>query len=215
MARNSGLMADISSNNSEYDAVAYANAGHVLIGIKATEGLHYVNPNHRAWVLHSHLNHVGVIHYHFGRPDLNTDPRTEAEAFLREALRNAGGRDYLVLDLERATPQGWQHDPAWSRAFDEYVQERSRFHTLLYISRSPLMTSDAWLTGDVKRVWLADYSATPDECPNGYTVVLRQFTDGILGPMPHSLAGVGRCDISIVRPPLLARTRVERPCQPC
>ena len=125
------FVADISSNNLSFDAAQYAAAGHVLVGIKATEDTGYVNPNHTTWTLHAHSCHVGVLHYHFARPDLNTEPTAEARHFLSVALRNAGGRDYLVLDLERATPQGWTHDPAWSAAFDEYVQINSRFHTIL------------------------------------------------------------------------------------
>lgn len=32
--------------------------------------------------------------------------------------------------------------------------------------------------------------------PPGYSVAFRQFTDGTLGPPPHSLAGVGHCDVN-------------------
>src|SRR5205807_2121569 len=105
-------------------------------------------------------------------------------------------RDYLVLDLERATPRGWKHDPAWSLSFDDYVQSRSRFHTILYANRSTLELGDNWLVGDNKRVWVADWSTDRDYAPPGYSVAFRQFTDGVLGPEPHSLPGVGRCDVN-------------------
>lgn len=198
MVTHSRLFADLSSNNNTFNAEEYRASGHVLVAIKATEGLHYVNPNHRGWSLHAGLVHVGVVHYHFARPDLSDSPEAEADHFLSVALRLAGGRDYLVVDVERAAPQGWSHDPAWSEAFDAYVQAHSRFHTILYANRSTLQASDKWLHGDNRRTWDADWSSTPDYAPPGYTTAFRQFTDGINGPEPHSLPGVGVCDVNRV-----------------
>lgn len=204
------LFADISSNNLFFDAVKYRTAGHILVAVKATEGVHYINPNHRTWSLHAGLNHIGVAHYHFARPDLGNQPDAEADAFLQTALRLAGGRDYLVLDLERATPAGWKHDPAWSAAFDAYVQAHSRFHTILYANKGTLQQSDAWLAGDVRRVWDADWSNDPDFAPPGYTVAARQFTDGVLGPEPHWIAGVGRCDVNRMSAEMFRTLMLER-----
>lgn len=191
-------MADISSNEPGANVQAYAEAGFEFIAIKATEGLSYVNPFHRGWSLQAGLHHLSIWHYHFARPDLGTDPRHEAEHFTEAVGALAGPRDYLVLDLERATPQGWSHDPAWSRAFDETVQARTRFASILYMSESQLMESDAWLVGKRKRVWVADWSAHPARVPQGYGMAARQFTDGLFGPEPHSAAGIGACDMSRV-----------------
>lgn len=196
MSNSNRLFADLSSNNAEFNAVAYHGAGHRAVAIKATEGVNYVNPLHRGWALRAGLKHLSVIHYHFARPDLNSNPNDEADHFLATALRLAGGRDYLVLDLERGTPQGWAHDPAWSRQFDEYVQAHSRFHTVLYMSQSNLLMSDEWLHGDKRRAWVAAWSTVPPEVPQGYNLFARQFTDGFVGPEPHELTGVGRCDVS-------------------
>lgn len=205
------LFADISSNNSHFDAVAYRDAGHVLVAIKATEGTHYINPNHRGWSLHAGMGHVGVVHYHFARPDLGNTPDAEADHFLQTALRLAGGRDYLVVDIERATPQGWRHDPAWSRAFDQYIQAHSRFHTILYANRSTLELSDQWLEGELRRVWDADWSMGPDYAPPGYLCAMRQSSDGVFGPPPHALAGVGRCDVNSMHPQLFRVVTNELP----
>lgn len=192
----SPLFADVSSNNRGLDARTYRQTGHILVGIKATEGLAYTNPYHRTWSLHAGLNLVSVVHYHFGRPDAGNDPAHEAEHFLAVALPLAGWWDYLALDLERATPFGYSHDPAWSRGFDEYVSAHSRFNTILYANRSTLEGGTNWLTNPKKRVWDADYSNTPDYAPAGYSVAFRQFTDGVVGPTPHEVAGVGTCDVN-------------------
>lgn len=208
----SHLFADISNNNRSYNAVEYAKAGHVFVAIKATEGVSYVDANHRAWVLHSHLHHIGVAHYHFARPDLNNSATAEAAHFLGVVNPLAGPRDYLVLDLERATPNGWAHDPEWSSEFDAYVQHASRFHTVLYASRSVLDTSDAFLFGDNRRVWDADWSGDPNYAPKGYTVLFRQYTDGVSGPGPREFAGIGRCDGNRMTPQAFDEITRHRPC---
>lgn len=192
----SPLFADISSNNRGLNAKSYRNAGHILVGIKATEGTNYTNPHHRPWCLNAGLNWISVVHYHFARPDLNSDPEQEAAHFLAVALPLAGWWDYLCVDIERATPAGWKHDPAWCHSFDGYVIAHSRFRSILYANRSTLELSDAWLASDRKRVWDADWSNAPDYAPPGYECVFRQTSDGTFGPEPHSLAGVGQCDVN-------------------
>lgn len=198
MSTYSRWFADISSNNAEFDAQEYRAAGHVLVAIKATEGVNYVNPDHRDWCIHAGLHHIGIGHYHFARPDLSDGPEAEASHFLRTVRGLAGGRDYLVLDLERATPQGWSHDPQWSRTFDEYVQRFSHYHTVLYANRSTLTQSDEWLAGDKRRVWDADWSADASYTPPGYGLWARQQTGDGIGPGPHALPGVGECDTNVM-----------------
>lgn len=187
------VFGDISSNNAEFHAPTYRASGHIIIAIKATEGVGYVDPPHHAWTIEAEREHLAIIHYHFGRPDLGTTPAAEAHHFLSVALPLADGRAYLALDLERATPAGYQHDPAWSRGFEAYVREHSRFTILLYANRSTLELSDEWLTGEPKRVWDADFGPAPDFAPKGYECVIRQRTD--VGSLP----GIGPCDIDIAR----------------
>lgn len=198
----SALLADISSNNAQFNAPAYRQAGHVAIAIKATEGTSYVNPDHRPWTLAAQLQHLSVIHYHFARPDINGDATVEAQHFLACALPNAGGRDFLALDLERAVPAGWEHDPAWSKKFAGAVRAVSRFHLILYASRATLQLADqadAWLTGDLLRFWDADWSRSPDWCPKGGQVALRQQSGVSAGVPPFELAGIGACDVDVAR----------------
>lgn len=186
--------ADISSNNVRFDAGAYHRAGHVLVAIKATEGTTYDDPRYMPWLLRAHHEGVGVVHYHFARPDLGNAPDAEADFFLDRVLHHTGPRDYLALDLERGVDGDWGHDPVWSYDFDRRVRERSRFHTILYISGSRLAGREGWLYGDNRRVWIADWGDKPTTPPLGYVMVFWQFTDGVTGRGPHLFAGVGRCD---------------------
>lgn len=186
--------ADVSSAQPHVNMHDYADAGHLLIGIKATEGYGYVNPYHRGQALAAGLRHVAVAHYHFARPDLGTDPARECDHFLNATERYLGPYDYVVLDFERGIPAGWQRDSAWTRAWDTHLRDHSRFRTILYGSRSWLQQRDDWLEADPKRVWDAAYGTEPDYAPPGYECVFRQYTDGVVGPEPRAFAGIGHCD---------------------
>lgn len=188
--------ADVSSNNDPIDIEEYASAGHVMLMIKATEGVDYANPFHRGWSLRCGLHHVAVAHYHFARPDEANRPIAEAHHFLAATEGLRGPRDYLVCDIERGTPDGFSHDPAWHRAFDHTIRAYSRFKSILYASRSTISISPHWWWDEPKRVHVADWSTGPDAWPFGSTLWARQFTDGTTGPGPHSLPGIGQCDVS-------------------
>lgn len=196
------LFADLSDNNASFSAGAYRDAGHVVVAIKATEGVTYVDPEHRPWCLDAGARRVAVVHYHFARPDLGDTPEQEADHFLEVALPLAGGRDYLALDLERAAPAGWQHDPAWSKAFDQRVQSRSRFHVILYANRSTLAATPdaaAWLAGGKLRFWDADWTDAQDYAPPPGVVAIRQQSGVTAGKPPYSLPGCGPCDVDVAR----------------
>ena len=195
----SPLFADISSNNEPPDFTEYSRNGHILVAIKATEGVSYVNPDHRAWCYGAQVHRIAVIHYHFARPDLGNKASDEADRFLEVALPLAAGRDYLALDLERGTPDGWSHDPAWSHEFDTRVRAKSRFHTILYASRATLASGTGWLMGPPARVWDADWSEDPDYAPNGMTVAIRQQSGVTSGVPPYGLPGIGACDVDGAR----------------
>lgn len=198
------VFADISNNNATFDAAAYRAAGHVFIAIKASEGVNFRDPRHRSFCLAAGLHHIGIAHYHFARPDLGNSPDAEAQLFLETALPLAGPRDYLVLDMERGT---LQRDPGWAKAFDAAVRKRSRFSTILYGSRSWLEAAhaDEWLAGAPLRFWDADWSSGRDFAPEGGMCVMRQSSDGVFGPEPHQVAGIGSCDVNHLRGGFAAR----------
>lgn len=47
-----------------------------------------------------------------------------------------------------------------------------------------------------RRLWLAQYATTPSWQISWDNYWLWQFTDGVYGPPPHSVEGVGPCDIN-------------------
>jgi lysozyme len=197
------LFADLSSNNGGvdvFDAKEYRAAGHVLIGLKASEGRTFRDPNHRAWCDAAGSHHVGVIHYHFGRPDDGNTGAQEAEWFLEVTHGLLGKHDYVVYDGERAADGGFGISVPHAADFDKYIQSHTRFRTILYASASVLPGCEHALVGDDKRDWCAAYGDGPDAHAPGHTCVIRQFTDGTQGPDPHSASGVsGVCDMNEMR----------------
>jgi lysozyme len=47
-----------------------------------------------------------------------------------------------------------------------------------------------------RRLWLAQYGTAPTTQESWTDYWLWQFTDGEHGPSPHSIDGIGRCDIN-------------------
>jgi len=203
MASHNTIFADLSSNNGSFDAHAYKEAGHVIVALKASEGVGWADPTHRGRCLAAGLNHIAVIHYHFGRPDSHPGAaggKAEAEWFLHACAHLLGPHDYVCYDGERASNGAFGLDPDHCRGFDEYIQKTTRYKTILYASASMLTAhGEHALVGKNKRDWCAMYSSAPDVAAPGHKCVMRQFTDGVLGPQPHVVAGIGRCDVDIMR----------------
>lgn len=53
---------------------------------------------------------------------------------------------------------------------------------------------DPWF--GLRRLWLCQYGSTPKVQASWQTYWLWQYTDGISGPSPHSIEGIGPCDIN-------------------
>jgi len=47
-----------------------------------------------------------------------------------------------------------------------------------------------------RRLWLCQYGSTPTWPPTWETYWLWQYTDGVYGPSPHAIDGIGPCDIN-------------------
>lgn len=199
----SSLFADLSNWNDHFNVVAYHAAGHRIVALKASEGVDFIDHRHRAWALQAHSHGLIVAHYHYGRPD-RTSGAEEAAFFLHVTAGVRGPYDYLVYDGERAANGSFGLDAAHCRDFDKHIREHTRYHTVLYASSSQA-TPDALGDSPWKRYWEANYSQQADSHFKDMETMARQFTDGIIGPEPHSIAGVGQCDVNVARGSLLQR----------
>lgn len=178
--RSGGKFADLSSNNGAKTQAAfthYAKDGANVIGIKATEGTHYVNPYFAEQVKMAHAAGLLVLPYHFAQPGEGS-AAAQAEHFV--ATCKAAGlhmgkrrkhwfeRDHLpgCLDYEIADPDG--KDGAWIKTFQHVYVARTGHG---YALRSPGSRGPELYGGSVVRehvsgrlrllFWLAAYVSDP------------------------------------------------------
>lgn len=168
--------------------------GDGIIGVihKATEGVGYTDPTFLA--NREAARAAGLLWgaYHFGT---GSDPVAQADWFLEQALDD--GKTLLVLDFEEnPSTNGTQMTLDAARAFVTRIQERTGRPPGFYSGRDikealgdnqdPVL-SPCWF-------WLAQYGNQAVVPPNWPTWTMWQYTDGQLGPEPHSVAGIGPCD---------------------
>jgi lysozyme len=193
------LFADVSSNDGPLNLQTYANAGHVLLMNKATEGESYVNPLYDDQTRLCHQLRVAVAHYHFARWAVTPGPATEARHFLDVIRPNLRPHDYVVLDAENDENNNPPPPIKWINAFCQFVRVATKKPCIVYANRSALHDYANQGTIVSGLVHDADYSTTPNYSPPGTECWARQFTDGVYGPEPHWLPGIGHCDVNTLR----------------
>jgi lysozyme len=132
---------------------------------------------------------------HWGAYHVGTggDSIAQATHFLETAMPEA--HDLLVLDLERNLlgPSMALHQ---ARAFVMQVQRTTgrwpgvyggHYLKVLLGDQSDPVLGHCWF-------WLAQYGSTPVVPPAWRTWTLWQYTDGVHGPSPQPVNGIGRCD---------------------
>jgi GH25 family lysozyme M1 (1,4-beta-N-acetylmuramidase) len=203
------LFADISANQSTFNAAAYASAGHRLIMIKATQGENYLNPAHASWTTSAHLHGLAVAHYHFCEL---SNPLLEARAFW-ERVRPVfdPARDRLVLDLEIGNPATW---PTYLRELDNELLRYSTLKAVLYTFASAVSPQLVVRSG---KYHLAAWGTRQPSGPfrrliNGGTLWAWQYTDDEIDPAagPRAFAGIGPCDGSVLNPNTLRNINQHR-----
>jgi GH25 family lysozyme M1 (1,4-beta-N-acetylmuramidase) len=179
---------------SHYNNVANINAvkddGIVGIIHKATEGPSDIDPAYTICRGAALTAGLWWGAYHFATGD---DATAQAEHFL--TVVNPGPKDLLVLDFEQNTA-GTSMSLAGAEEFVTHVQAAtgrwpglysgSYINQLLGEGQNPTL-ANCWF-------WLSEYGPTPHVPANWSTWTLWQYTDGSVGPEPHSVSGVGNCD---------------------
>jgi lysozyme len=184
------MVIDLSHHNTVADFAAARQAGIAAVFHKATQGTINQDPlytSHKAKAMAA-----GMLWgaYHFG---VGADGVQQAEHFLTTV--NPDDQTLLVLDFE-ANPQGPSMDLEEARAFVTHVQSATgRFpglygghylKQLLGTNTDPVL-ANCWL-------WLSQYGPTAVIPPNWARWTMWQYTDGAVGPLPHEVPGIGRCD---------------------
>ena len=181
---------DLSHHNGDPDFAGAKGDGIVGVIHKATQGLLFVDPTYSDRRITALNEDLFWGAYHFGT---GSDGVQQAEHFL-EVVKPTS-ETLLVLDFE-ANPQGPSMTLEEARAFVTHIQQATGrppglysghfIKELLGATTDPVL-ANCWL-------WLAKYGPTPVVPANWPTWTMWQYTDGGLGPEPHAVEGVGRCD---------------------
>jgi lysozyme len=181
---------DLSHHNGPVDLKTAKASG--LLGViqKGTQSIDYVDPTFEP--NHKQAIDAGLYWgtYHFG---VGGDGVAQADYFLTTVKPER--EHLLVLDFEpyRSGPTMTLEE---ARAFVTHVYAAvGRWPVLYsghYIKELLGTTSDPVLAQCP--LWLAQYGPTPVVPSNWKTWTLWQYTDGGVGPEPHTMAGIGRCD---------------------
>ncbi len=190
MADPLNVIIDISHHNANPDFTQAAAAGIVGVIHKATQGLNFKDSTYQT--NRQKALDAGLLWgaYHFGT---GADGAAQADFFLQ--VVDPGPDTLLVLDYEPNT-QGATMTLDQARAFVTEVNDKVGRFPGLYsgslIKEQLGNNSDEILAQCF--FWLAQYGPTPVVPANWDTWTLWQYTDGNLGPQPHTVPGIGACD---------------------
>jgi lysozyme len=190
MAKPINAVIDISHYNGNVNLARAKDDGIVGVIQKASQGQSSVDPTYER--NRGRARDAGLLWgaYHFAT---GSDGLKQADHFL-----NVVGDDpetLLVLDFE-PNPTGPSMDLEEARAFVTHVAEATGrfpgFYSGHYIkqllgSGSDPVLAECWF-------WLAQYGPTAVVPKNWPYWTMWQYTDGAIGPPPHEVNGVGRCD---------------------
>ena len=181
---------DISHHNGNVNLVKAKADGILGVIQKATQGQSGNDPTFKT--NRTKANDAGVMFgaYHFAT---GSDGIKQAEHFLD--VVGTFDDTLLVLDFE-PNPSGPSMNLEEARAFVLHVNEQTgRFPGLysghfikqLLGNHKDDVLAQCWF-------WLAQYGPTAVVPANWQTFTMWQYTDGAMGPEPHKVAGIGRCD---------------------
>jgi lysozyme len=184
------VVIDISHHNGNVNLAKAKEDGILGVIQKATQGQSFKDPTYER--NRQKAKDAGLLWgaYHFGT---GSDGLKQAQHFLDTVGNDPG--TLLALDFE-PNPTGSSMDLEEARAFVIHInEERRRFpgfysghyiKQLLGTSTDPIL-AECWF-------WLAQYGPTPVVPRNWKTWTMWQYTDGAVGPKPHTVRGIGRCD---------------------
>lgn len=185
------VVVDISHHNGNIDLAKAKAAGVVGVIHKATQGTTMVDnmyqPNRQKAAA------AGLLWgaYHFGT---QADGAAQADFFLSKA--NADDQTLLVLDYEPNGNSTMTLDQA--RAFVSRINEVTGRSPGLYsgsLIKQQLGGKPADPVLSQCFLWIAQYGPAPTNIPATWPAwTMWQYTDGNVGPQPHSVDGIGNCD---------------------
>ena len=187
------VIVDLSHHNRVADFNAAKNDGILGVIHKATQGFRYIDPKYdsrRPKPLDAGLMWGA---YHFG---VGGDGVAQAEHFLSVVDTGQYPQTLLALDVED-NPSGSNMTLMEAEEFVQTVFDK--------LGRWPVLYSGYYYLRDLVGsypqtllancpLWLARYGPPPLVPTPWSDWTLWQYTDGMAGPEPHEVEGIGHCD---------------------
>src|SRR5215813_410804 len=187
------LVVDLSHWDPASDYTAVVNDNIVGVIFKATEGQFYTDD---LYVSQQHAAKAAGLKwgcYHFAD---SSDVDGQIENFMRFACPDPD--ELFCLD--------WEDNDGDTMSAEQAKEWITRVETLLdrhgecviysgNTAKEALGDSVSEFFGS-RRLWLCQYGSAPTCQESWDKPWLWQFTDGISGPTPHSIDGIGPCDIN-------------------
>lgn len=184
---------DISHHNGSPDLKKARQDGIVGVIHKATQGTRFRDPVYATNRAKAEQSGMYFGAYHFG---VAGDGAAQADHFLRVAQANE--ETLLVLDYEPNKSPQTTMSFSQAEAFVKRVKEKTGRWPGLYsghLIKEKLGGKPVHPIFSQCFLWLAQYATKPTNIPSTWkTWTLWQYTDGVMGPEPHHVAGVGFCD---------------------
>lgn len=195
MAKINPLVVDLSHHDPADDYDAVKRDGIVGVIYKASEGQTYTDPTYVQQQRAAKSAGLLFGSYHFADA---SNVHGQIDNYLRFACPD--GDELFCLDWEdNPTGNGMMSLADVKTWIEEVERALNRPGECVVYSGNTAKdqlgdTVDTFLGSH--RLWLAQYSSTPSWQKSWDSYFLWQFTDGEYGAMPHSIDGVGPCDIN-------------------
>lgn len=187
------LVVDLSHWDPAKDYTQVKDAGIVGVIYKATDDTTYTDPTYQGQKQAAKAAGLRWGSYHFAHPG-NVDGQIENYV----AFAKPEPDEIFCLDWENAN-DGTMSSLEAKQWIEGVEGKLGRPNECLIYSGNVAkerLGNTAYSFFGARRLWLAQYSMTPTVQVSWTTYWLWQFTDGQVGPTPHSVPGVGPCDIS-------------------
>lgn len=187
------LVVDLSHWDPAEDYAAVQNAGIVGVIYKATEGSSYTDPTYVAQQQAAKLIGLKWGAYHFATA---APLSSQIDNFLQYASPDPD--ELFCLDWEDYgdNTMSLSSVKTWIKEVENDLHRPGE--CVLYsgnTAKEALGNSTDDFLGE-RRLWLCQYGSTPTWQRSWKRYWLWQYTDGVYGPEPHEIDGIGSCDIN-------------------
>lgn len=194
MANINPLAVDLSHWDPADDYAVVKRAGIVGVIYKATEGQSYTDDTYVAQQRAAKAAGLKWGSYHFADASGVTG---QIDNYLRFA--NPDASELFCLDWEDNPSGNGRMSLAdvktWIKEVERQLHREGQ--CVLYsgnTAKEQINGVDEFLGS--RRLWMAQYGSTPEWQESWSSYWLWQFTDGEYGPVPHTIPGIGACDIN-------------------